>query len=291
MSKARDLGSETKRQGRFACDSAVLSLAPMTPTPIVDAHHRLDPVEAKVELLRPLLVENNVATTVIVQSEPSIETTKGALNLAGQTDFVGGVVAWVDVSSPDLEAVLEELCNNPKMKGVCLSAYREPDNHWLTRDATLAGLRLVEMRGLSVDVIAEPRLIPAVQDLALALPKLRIALAHIGSPFIARSEREPWGVYMLNLAPFRNVSVKLTGLVTMDTQPQWSTAHLKLFVEPMVRLFGYERMMFGSDWPNHSEVATYRQVMDAVVEAAGPMKDEQVSQVLGGTAALFYRIS
>ena len=138
-------------------------------------------------------------------------------------------------------------------------------------------------------MIVEPRQVPSVRALAEAIPELRIAVAHIGSPFIARSEREPWGVHMLNLAPCANVSVKLSGLVTLDTEP-WSTAHLRLFVEPMVRLFGYRRMMFGSDWPNHLSVASYEQVLQATVEAAGPMTDAQLAAVLGGTATAFYRL-
>ena len=77
--------------------------------------------------------------------------------------------------------------------------------------------------------------------------------------------------------------------MTLDTEP-WSTAHLRLFVEPMVRLFGYRRMMFGSDWPHHVPVATYEQVLQATIEAAGPMTDAQLADILGGTATDFYRL-
>ena len=187
------------------------------------------------------------------------------------------------------EAKIVEAAASPKLRGVCLPAHVEDDNHWLTRDSVVAGLREVARRGLSADVIVEPRQLPSVRALAAALPDLAIALAHIGAPFIARSEREPWGVHMLNLAPLRNVTVKLTGLVTLDTRP-WNAAHLRLFVEPLVRMFGFDRMMFGSDWPAHGAVATYAQVIDAAREAAGPMTDAQHAQLFGHTAAAFYRL-
>lgn len=256
--------------------------------PIVDAH-RQPATPDNAEEFAALLASNGVQRTVLIQPEPSGDATNAALAAAAADELVAAAAVWVDVTSRDLGKTLDQLERNKKVRGLCLPAYREADNHWLTQPAVLGGLREAAKHGLSLDVIVEPRQAPSVRDLAEAVPDLPIALAHIGSPFIARSEREPWGVHMLNLAPCANVSVKLSGLVTLDTEP-WSTAHLKLFVEPMVRLFGYRRMMFGSDWPNHLSVASYDQVLQATAEAAGPMTDAQLADVLGGTAARFYRL-
>lgn len=256
--------------------------------PIVDAHrHPATPDNA--EELSSLLAANGVRRTVLVQPEPSDDATNAALAAAARDDLVVAAAVWMDVTSRDLGKTLKRLERDKKVRGVCLTAYREEDNHWLTQPDVLSGIREVAKRGLSLDVIVEPRQVPSVRELAEAVPDLRIALAHIGSPFIARSEREPWGVHMLNLAPCANVSVKLSGLLTLDTDP-WSTAHLRLFVEPMVRLFGYRRMMFGSDWPNHLSVASYEQVVQATIDAAGPMTDGQLADVLSGAAAAFYRL-
>ena len=257
--------------------------------PIVDAH-RNAAMPDNAEEFAELLASNGVQRTVLVQPEPSDEATNTALAAVAKDELVAAAAVWVDVTSRNLGKILKQLERNKKVRGLCLPAYREPDNHWLTQPDVLAGLREA----------AKPRPQPRrdrgaapgplrTRSLAEAVPDLRIALAHIGSPFIARSEREPWGVYMLNLAPCTNVSVKLSGLITLDTEP-WSTAHLKLFVEPMVRLFGYRRMMFGSDWPNHLAAASYEQALQATIEAAGPMTEDQLASVLGGTASAFYRL-
>ena len=259
--------------------------------PIVDAHHQFAPPDAGSEGLAPLLEQSGVERTVLVQPEKSLDATRAALELADASAFVAGAVVWADVTEAGLGGVLDQLSANARFRGICLPVSTEEDNHWLVQGPVLAGLREVAARGLSVDIIVEPRQLPSVRTLAEAIPSLRIAIAHIGSPFIGRSEREPWGVYMLNLAPLQNITVKLSGLVTLDMRPVWNTAHLKLFVEPMVRLFGYRRMMFGSDWPHHLSAATYDQVLHATIEAAGPMTDEQAAQVLNGTATEFYRLS
>lgn len=256
--------------------------------PIVDAH-RLPATPDDANGFAALLDACGVRRTVLVQPEPSEDAATAALAAAARDDLIAAVAVWADVTAHGLGETLDRLEREQKFRGLCLPVHREPDNHWLTQPDVLTGLRETARRGLSLDVIVEPRQIPSVRALAEALPDLRIAVAHIGSPFIARSEREPWGVYMLNLAPCANVSVKLSGLVTLDTDP-WNAAHLRLFVEPMVRLFGYRRMMFGSDWPNHLSAASYEQVLHAAVEAAGPMTDAQLADVLGGTAAAFYRL-
>ena len=171
-----------------------------------------------------------------------------------------------------------------------LTASNVADNHWLVTPDALRGLKAVADRGLAVDVQVEPRQLPSIGELAAAIPELRIVVAHIGSPFISRSEREPWGVYMLNVAPHDNVYAKLSGLQALDSMP-WIVAHHRLFVESMVRRFGYDRLMFGSDWPEHLSVSSYQQVWGAALEAAGPMTARQREQLTSLTARSFYRLS
>lgn len=262
------------------------------PVPIVDAHHRFTdgPSRRLPPDLAPLLAEREVVTTVLVQPLPLAEETDRAVSLAAGTGFVGGVVPWVDVTSRSLTRRLDELGAAPELRGVCLPVRLEEDNHWLVREDVLRGLGAVAERGLSVDVLVEPRHLPSVGELAARLPGLSIAVCHLGGPSIGWGQREPWGVYMLNLAPHGNVVVKLSGLLSLDER-RWSVGHLRGFVEHVVRLFGYDRMMLGSDWPAHEDVATYAEAMTTAVEAAGPMTGAQRERLIAGTAREFYRLA
>jgi L-fuconolactonase len=235
-------------------------------------------------------MEPNGVDQVVLVGAPEADATRTLLELAARADEVVAVAAWVDVAAPDVAEQLASLMASPKLRSVALAIGGEVDNHWLVQPDVLRGLRLVAERGLCLDVEIEPRQLQSVGELAAEIPTLKIALAHIGSPFIARSEREPWGVHMLNVAPYKNVHAKVSGLMALDVQP-WSVAHLRLFVESMVRMFGYERLMFGSDWPGHVELATYEQVREAALTAAGPMTEAQVGRLFGGTAQAFYGLS
>ena len=265
-----------------------------SPFPIVDAHHQFVGAQGGATAflpadLAPLLVEEGVQATVLVQPEPSAERTRWAMAMADETEFVAAVVPWVDVTAKSLARDLRALAASAKLRGICIPLGQDSDNHWLRRDDVIAGLTTVGDRGLTLDVLAAPRHLPAVAALAERLPELSIAVCHLGAPFVGRGQREPWGVYMLNLAPHRNVVMKLSGLVTLDARP-WNVAHHRGFVEAVVRLFGHERMMFGSDWPVHAGTATYAQVVDAALGAAGPMTAHQRERVLAGTARAFYRL-
>ena len=258
--------------------------------PIVDAHHQLGGADAPIDALAPLLEENGVERTVLVQPEPSEEASRAALKAAESADFVAAAVVWADVESPGIDGTLRRFARVRKLRGVCLPAHLQEDNHWLTRPGVLRGLRAAAKRGLSLDVIVDPRQLPSVRALAQEIPDLPIAVANLGSPFIGRGEREPWGVYMLRLAPMPNVRVKISGLVSLDAEP-WSAARIQRFVEPVVRLFGSRRVMFGSDWPRHAGREPYDQVVRAAVETAGPMTAPQLADLFASTASSFYRIS
>ena len=257
--------------------------------PIVDAHRQLGGPDAPADALATLLAENGVERSVLVQPEPSEDASRAALDAAESDDFVAAAVVWADVASRDIDKTLGRISRARKLRGVCLPARLEEDNHWLTRPDVLRGLRAAAKRGLSLDVIVEPRQLPSVRDLAQEIPDLRIAVADLGSPFIGRGQREPWGVAMLRLAPMPNVFVKMSGLVSLDAEP-WSAARIKLFVEPALRLFGCSRVMFGSDWPRHLERASYGEVVRAAVEAAAPTTDGQLADLLAATASSFYRL-
>jgi L-fuconolactonase len=263
------------------------------PNNIVDSHLSLfdrDGVKHDPADLGLLLAERGVSQGVLLQANLSLDDSLWTLEQADSSGFAGGAAVWVDLASPGAIDEMGNMSANQMFRGLCLPVWREIDNYWLLREDVLGVLREVASRGLSVDLQVAPRQLPSVGRLAEMVPDLRIALDHLGSPFISKSEREPWGIYMLKLAPHRNITVKVSGLITLDVQPGWNVAHLRLFVESAVRLFGFDRMMFGSDWPTHLQAATYEEVLAAAVGAAGPMTGAQQDQLLGLTACEFYRL-
>jgi L-fuconolactonase len=57
-----------------------------------------------------------------------------------------------------------------------------------------------------------------------------------------------------------------------------------------VRAFGYDRLMFGSDWPVCNQAGTYQQVVDALREVLQGLPEKDASRVWGSSAAEFYKL-
>ena len=63
---------------------------------------------------------------------------------------------------------------------------------------------------------------------------------------------------------------------------------LRPYVEKVIEMFGFDRLMFGSDWPVCGLAGSYRRVFEALEEAVGMVSERERDLLLGGTARRFY---
>jgi L-fuconolactonase len=94
---------------------------------------------------------------------------------------------------------------------------------------------------------------------------------------------------MKKLAKLENVNCKLSGLVT-EVGPGWSVRVIQPYISDLLEWFGTERLMFGSDWPVATQVATYGDVLDIVVESISGLTPNEQSAILDTNARTFYKI-
>ncbi|MGO4834034.1 amidohydrolase, partial [Rhizobiaceae sp. 2RAB30] len=99
----------------------------------------------------------------------------------------------------------------------------------------------------------------------------------------------PWAADMAALAKRPNVSCKLSGLIT-EAGTGWSVAMLKPYADHLIRVFGAERLMFGSDWPVLDLTANYGAWWNAAHGLTADLSEAERAAIFGGTAARFYRI-
>ena len=109
------------------------------------------------EELEPILARNSVEKTVLVQASNSLAESRWLLKLADQNSFIAGIVGWVDLMSPDVDAQLRELTAHPKFKGVRHLVESEPQDDWLIQPAVLSGLKQLSTYGGSYDLLVHTR--------------------------------------------------------------------------------------------------------------------------------------
>jgi L-fuconolactonase len=86
-----------------------------------------------------------------VQTRHSIQETREFLAIAEATDFVAGVVGWVDLTSPCVGDYIAALRREPGgrfLVGVRHMLQDEPDPTWLERADAARGLAVLAEHGL-----------------------------------------------------------------------------------------------------------------------------------------------
>jgi len=244
--------------------------------------------------LRPLLAAAGIDATVLVQVLNDPDETREFLRLAASTDFVAGVVGWVDLTDPQVGETLAELRARPDgrwLVGVRHLLHEEADDSWLLRPDVQRGLRAVAEQGLVYDLVGKTQHLPAMLETVRALPEGRFVLDHIGKPEIAARRLQPWADLMEGFAAERHhVWCKLSGMITEADWRGWQPADLAPFIAHALRVFGSDRCLFGSDWPVCLLAGTYAQVLDALRANLGSLDPQARPALFGGNAVEVYRL-
>lgn len=241
--------------------------------------------------LAPILQQNGVKQTVLVQASNSVAESRWLLDLGDANSFIAGVVGWVDLMSVEIDAQLDELCAHPKFKGVRHLVESEPQDDWLVQPAVLAGLKKLSARGLSYDLLVHTRHLRYVPHVAESCPDLRLVVDHMAKPPIARNEIKEWSEALKPVARYPNIQCKLSGLVTEASWSSWQANDLRPYVEYALESFGADRVMFGSDYPVCLLAASYGRVLDSFQEILKDISDSDRDKIFSKNAARFYRLN
>jgi L-fuconolactonase len=281
-------------------------------TPIIDAHHHFwDPASGgdyawlsgpfepinrvfAPDDLRPALKANHVNGTVLVQTWNDLSETWDFIRTAEATDFVAGVVGWVDLTDPKIDQTLSELKSAPEGKwlvGIRHLIQTESDPNWLLRDDVKRGLRAVQEASLVYDLVPNLPQLPSCIKTVEAFPDMRFVLDHISKPEIRNNGFQEWAVLMRQFRGQRNhVWCKLSGMVTEANWKNWTPEDLKPYVREVLDIFGIDRCMFGTDWPVCLVAASYDRVVDALHECLADLSTDELDQIFGRSAIEVYRL-
>jgi L-fuconolactonase len=242
------------------------------------------------EDLEPILERNSFDGSVFVQACHDPREADWILEIASRHTSILGVVAWADLTSPELGHTLDRLQKHPKFKGIRHILHDEPDVNWGLRPDVIKGLRELERRGIPYDLLLKVPHMHIVEPLAEKLPKLPLVIDHIAKPYIADGIFDGWAQNMERISQIPHIHVKLSGMITEAKHGSWKSEDLRPYVQHVVSHFGPDRLMFGSDWPVCLLAGSWKQVLAAFTQALGPQQEEFRMKILGDTAARFYNL-
>jgi L-fuconolactonase len=160
----------------------------------------------------------------------------------------------------------------------------------VAREDVIRGIKAVGAAGLAYDLLPKQRELPACLPPVDANPEMRFVVDHIAKPLIADGEMEPWSARLEELAKRPNVYCKLSGMVTEADWTAWKPEDLKPYVDRVLKFFGEDRVMFGSDWPVCLLASDYETVKATLESLLGNPEGSTYTKIFGGNATAFYRL-
>jgi L-fuconolactonase len=239
--------------------------------------------------LAPLMRAAGMTGTVLVQAAETEDETDYLLGIANRTDFILGVVGWIDMLADDFADRLDHYRRLPKWVGLRpMLQSHEPS---LIADPRFRrALKIVAERDVPFDILTFPRHLPAMVEALQATSGVHGIIDHISKPDMTGPLDADWCAAMASLAGMPDIHCKISGLPT-EAGPDWTADRIRPFVEFVAKAFGPRRLVFGSDWPVCRLAASYDQVValarDILGRIYGP---EDMSAIMETNGRTFYRL-
>jgi len=202
-----------------------------------------------------------------------------------------GMVAHLPVEQGSaIERDLVALQQYRSLRGIRRLIEIESDPTFCLEPGFIAGVKLVGRYGLAFDICVKHWALVFGLELARRCPDVMFVLDHIGKPGIRHGLREPWWSQVREIARLPNVACKVSGVITEADHGAWTKDDVKPYVAHAIDSFGFDRVMYGSDW-TVSELThrypTWVEILDDVVSGASPA---EVRKLYRDNAIRIYRL-
>ena len=142
---------------------------------------------------------------------------------------------------------------------------------------------------LVFDVGARAEQLPAVAKLVAQCPQVSFVLNHLGNPDIKQGAFKPWSQDIQRLAALPNISCKVSGAATKADWNTWKAEQLKPCINHVLTAFGFDRVLFGSDWPVCTLACSLRRWLEVLGEITRGCTQSERQRLFSLNAQKVYR--
>ena len=151
-------------------------------------------------------------------------------------------------------------------------------------------VRKIGKVGKTFDMCFLPSQLKAAKELAVACDNTQMILNHCGVPTIANNELDPWRDDIEALSKIPNVTCKLSGLMAYCAPGTSSYETIEPYVDHVLKCFGPQRMVWGSDWPVVNLGKGLPEWIEVTRKILNKLSDDEASAIANGTAQNIYKI-
>ena len=159
-----------------------------------------------------------------------------------------GMIAACRPEEDGFAAHLERWRDDGFVKGFRRILHTLPDD--LSESATFRqNVRRLSGTGLTFDLCVFPHQHQRAMELIDLAPDVQFILDHCGVPDIKGGGLHGWRETVAEIARRPNVVGKVSGVVAYADPDAFTVATLRPYVEHTIAIFGWDRVVWGSDWP------------------------------------------
>lgn len=279
-----------RREFLGACTTAALPGAlAQTAIPVIDTHiHLFDtrrpqgvpwPEKTNRELYRPALPDRyrklaepfGIRGAIEVEASPWLEDNQWVLDIAAKDPIIVGTVGDLEPGKPEFGKQLERFHRNPLFRGIRYG------NLWdrslraeLPKPQFVAGLKLLADAGMVLDT-ANPdvELVDTVVRVTDTVPSLKVIVDHLPqlNPPGGGNALKEYESNLRELAKRPQVYVKISQVLRkIDGKVPEELSVYRSRIDELFGIFGEDRLLYGSDWPNSDNWAPYPKIFHVVQE-------------------------
>ncbi|WP_111895466.1 amidohydrolase family protein [Acinetobacter sp. MB5] len=237
---------------------------------IIDSHiHLFDPTRPQGvpwpkqgdPIYRPFLAEHyqavaeplGVMAAIAVEASPWLEDNGWLLEQVEQHDFFLGCVGNLDLGSADFVRHFERLACSPKYLGLRSGNLWDYDLTALVKKPhVIEHLKLIAAANKTLD-LANPdlQMLNTVVKIKQRIPDLRVVIDHLPNISLQPDEIEKFKQCLKELKLLPNLFVKFSEIAQLSWQhDRFNVQHYQERLDQILNTFGYQAVLFGSDYPN-----------------------------------------
>lgn len=220
---------------------------------------------------RKIAAPLGIVGAIEVEASPWLEDNQWVLDIAAKDTLIVGTVGDLEPGKPEFRKQLERFHRNPLFRGIRYGNLWNRSLHAeLSKPEFVADLKALAGAGLELDTAnPDPALILDVVHLTDRVPNLRVVIDHLPQlqPPAEPALRAAYDADLRELGKRPQVYLKVSEVLRrVDGRVPLDLAFYRARLDELYGVFGEDRVLYGSDWPNSDLWGPYAQVLNVVRE-------------------------
>jgi L-fuconolactonase len=240
---------------------------------------------------KPYEIENIVFAEVDVDMPQHIAEAEWVQSLANDDKRLKGCIASLPLERGlAIEPEMERLSKLKIMRGIRRLIQNKPEPDFVLKPDFIAAVKLLPKYNLSFDICIYHHQFANVLSFVRQCPEVSFILDHIGKPGIKDGLTEPWKTHIRELASMPNVMCKLSGVTTEADHENWTRDQLRPYIDHVINCFGFNRIMYGGDWPVAELAGAYTDWITVLDWATDGVTKEEKRKLFRDNGIKAYRL-